>query len=151
MEGHYGVLFLTACEIHSAKVLSLLLSDLVCVVMKDMTPPLVMEFVYLSKQTCDERSAPYWTGEFMLARYREVVEIVLHFRESKEKLIRRAVISLIPRLAAFAPERFAATYLSTCTDYLINIVKCVPQILTILPNGNLLWQASRVGGLHVAI
>ncbi|BDA44527.1 Serine/threonine-protein kinase TOR [Coccomyxa sp. Obi] len=63
------------------------------------------------------------TGEFMLARYREVVEIVLHFRESKEKLIRRAVISLIPRLAAFAPERFAATYLSTCTDYLINIVK----------------------------
>jgi FKBP12-rapamycin complex-associated protein len=61
----------------------------------------------------------------MLARYREVVEIVLHFRESKEKLIRRAVISLIPRLAAFAPERFAATYLSTCTDYLINIVKCV--------------------------
>ena len=65
----------------------------------------------------------------MLARYREVVEIVLHFRESKEKLIRRAVISLIPRLAAFAPERFAATYLSTCTDYLINIVKCVHTLI----------------------
>ncbi len=62
-------------------------------------------------------------GEFMLARYREVVEIVLHFRESKEKQIQRAVISLIPRLAAFAPERFAATYLNTCVDYLINIVK----------------------------
>ena len=59
----------------------------------------------------------------MLARYREVVEVVLHFRESKEKLIRRAVISLIPRLAAFAPERFAATYLPTCTDYLINTLK----------------------------
>ena len=64
-----------------------------------------------------------YAGEFMLARYREVVEIVLHFRESKEKQIQRAVISLIPRLAAFAPERFAATYLSTCVDYLINIVK----------------------------
>ena len=60
----------------------------------------------------------------MLARYREVVEIVLHFRESKEKQIQRAVISLIPRLAAFAPERFAATYLDTCVDYLISIVKC---------------------------
>ena len=58
-----------------------------------------------------------------LPRYREVVEIVLHFRESKEKQIQRAVISLIPRLAAFAPERFAATYLDTCVDYLISIVK----------------------------
>lgn len=64
----------------------------------------------------------------MLARYREVVEIVLHFRESKEKQIQRAVISLIPRLAAFAPERFAATYLNTCVDYLISIVKCACQI-----------------------
>ena len=62
-------------------------------------------------------------GEFMLARYREVVDIVLHFRDHKERIIRRAVVSLIPRLAAFAPERFAATYLPTCTDYLITIVK----------------------------
>lgn len=75
----------------------------------------------------------------MLARYREVVEIVLHFRESKEKLIRRAVISLIPRLAAFAPERFAATYLSTCTDYLINIVKCEPHSPVKKPNGYVGW------------
>lgn len=46
-------------------------------------------------------------GEFLLARYREVVETVLRFKDSKEKLIRRAVIALLPRLAAFAPERFA--------------------------------------------
>ena len=73
-------------------------------------------------QSCDK--CLLWdAGEFMLARYREVVEIVLHFRESKEKQIQRAVISLIPRLAAFAPERFAATYLNTCVDYLISIVK----------------------------
>ena len=65
----------------------------------------------------------------MLARYREVVEIVLHFRDSKEKQIQRAVISLIPRLAAFAPERFAATYLDTCVDYLISIVKCAQLTL----------------------
>lgn len=74
----------------------------------------------------------------MLARYREVVEIVLHFRESKEKLIRRAVISLIPRLAAFAPERFAATYLASCTDYLINVVKCGRRpISTVLMSGHI--------------
>lgn len=62
-------------------------------------------------------------GEFMLARYREVVETVLRFRESKERLIRRAVISLLPRLAAFAPERFAATYLKQCTNYLLSVLK----------------------------
>ena len=59
----------------------------------------------------------------MLARYREVVETVLRFRESKERLIRRAVISLLPKLAAFAPERFAATYLKQCTNYLLSVLK----------------------------
>jgi hypothetical protein len=29
------------------------------------------------------------TGEFLLARYREVVETVLRFKDSKEKMIRR--------------------------------------------------------------
>ena len=40
-------------------------------------------------------------------RYREVVETVMRFKDSKEKQIRRAVINLLPRLASFAPERFA--------------------------------------------
>ena len=62
-------------------------------------------------------------GEFMLARYREVVETVLRFRDSKEKLIRRAVIALIPRLAAFAPERFAATYLRVCSEHLLGVLR----------------------------
>ena len=62
-------------------------------------------------------------GEFMLARYREVVETVLRFRDSKERLIRRAVISLLPKLAAFAPERFAATYLKQCTNHLLSVLK----------------------------
>ena len=60
----------------------------------------------------------------MLARYREVVETVLRFRGSKEKLIRRAVIALIPRLAAFAPERFAATYLRVCSEHLLGVLRC---------------------------
>ncbi len=50
----------------------------------------------------------------MLARYREVVETVMRFRNSKERLIRTAVIMLLPRLADFAPERFANTYLQVC-------------------------------------
>jgi serine/threonine-protein kinase mTOR len=63
------------------------------------------------------------TGEFMLARYREVVTTVLAYRDAKEKLVRRAAIALLPRLAAFAPERFAATYLPVSTAHLLSILK----------------------------
>ncbi|GBG00672.1 target of rapamycin kinase [Raphidocelis subcapitata] len=63
------------------------------------------------------------TGEFLLARYREVVETVLRFKDSREKLIRRAVIALLPRLAAFAPERFAQDYLSKCISHLLSVLR----------------------------
>ncbi len=59
----------------------------------------------------------------MLARYREVVETVLRFRDSKEKLIRHAVITLLPLLAAFAPERFSRTYLTVATAHLLSVLK----------------------------
>lgn len=62
------------------------------------------------------------TGEFMLARYREVVTTVLKFRDSKERIIRLAVISLLPRLAHFSPERFSVTYLGTGADFLLGVL-----------------------------
>jgi FKBP12-rapamycin complex-associated protein len=58
----------------------------------------------------------------MLARYREVCDTVLRFRDSKEKLVRRAVITLLPRLAAFAPERFVKSYLKQATEYLLGVL-----------------------------
>ena len=58
----------------------------------------------------------------MLARYREVCETVLKFRESKEKLVRRAVITLLPRLAAFAPERFVKAYLQQSCEHLVAVL-----------------------------
>lgn len=62
------------------------------------------------------------TGEFMLARYREVCDTVLRFRDSKEKLVRRAVITLLPRLAAFAPERFVRSYLKHAIEHLLGVL-----------------------------
>ncbi|GAX78992.1 hypothetical protein CEUSTIGMA_g6432.t1 [Chlamydomonas eustigma] len=68
------------------------------------------------------------TGEFLLARYKEVVETVLRFKDSKEKQIRRAVIVLLPRLAAFSPERFvSAEYLSKALVHLISVLKHQPE------------------------
>lgn len=39
-------------------------------------------------------------------RYKEVVEAVFRFKDAKEKHVRRAVLALLPRMAAFSPERF---------------------------------------------
>jgi FKBP12-rapamycin complex-associated protein len=58
----------------------------------------------------------------MLARYREVCATVLKFRDSKEKLIRKAVITLLPRLAAFAPERFVKSYLKESVEHLLSVL-----------------------------
>lgn len=48
---------------------------------------------------------------------------MLRFKDSKDKLIRRAVLLLIPRLAAFAPERFATDYLSKCIAHVLSVLK----------------------------
>ena len=44
------------------------------------------------------------TGEFMLSRYKEVAETVLRLHDSRERIVRRSVVELIPKLAAFAAE-----------------------------------------------
>ena len=75
------------------------------------------------------------TGEFLLARYKEVVETVLRFRDSKEKLIRRAVLVLVPRMAAFAPERFASEYLNKCITHLLSVLKANPGACLLLRGG----------------
>ena len=63
------------------------------------------------------------TGEFMLARYREVVEMVIQYRDSREKIIRSSVVTILPRIASFAPERFAQTYLEESMTFLLNALK----------------------------
>lgn len=65
-------------------------------------------------------------------RYKEVVETVLRFKDSKEKLIRRAVLVLVPRLAAFAPERFAAEYLSKCIAHVLSVLKHPGELHAVL-------------------
>ena len=62
------------------------------------------------------------SGEFMLARYREAVDTVLQYRESKHLIIKQAVIALLPKMAAFAPEKFALSYLDTCTSHLLRVL-----------------------------
>eukprot|EP00850_Spirogloea_muscicola_P011604 SM000072S21238 [mRNA] locus=s72:583526:601430:+ [translate_table: standard] len=51
------------------------------------------------------------TGEFMMARYKEVADIVLKYRDHRERLVRRSITSLLPRIAHFLRDRFVSSYL----------------------------------------
>lgn len=62
------------------------------------------------------------TGEFMVPRFREVCDTVLQYKDSRDKLVRRTVCSLLPRLAKFCPDAFVRGYLDTCLEYLIRAV-----------------------------
>jgi FKBP12-rapamycin complex-associated protein len=65
------------------------------------------------------------TGNFMSmnSRFKDVCDTILKYRDHKERIIRRTVINLLPRLAAFAPEEFAAKYLDVCMQALLGVLK----------------------------
>ena len=63
------------------------------------------------------------TGEFMLSRYKEVTETVLKFYRSRRLIVRRSVIDLIPKLAAFSPRRFADSYLPLACGVLLTSIR----------------------------
>lgn len=58
------------------------------------------------------------TGEFMLARYREVVSNVLRFKDHPDADVRLQVNFLLPKLAMFSPERFCMSYLAVAEAHL---------------------------------
>jgi FKBP12-rapamycin complex-associated protein len=59
----------------------------------------------------------------MNSRFKDVCDTILKYRDHKERIIRRTVINLLPRLAAFAPEEFAAKYLDVCMQALLGVLK----------------------------
>ena len=63
------------------------------------------------------------TGEFMQPRYREVCEIVMRYREHKDKFIRETVIALIPLLASYHPTSFHSFYFRDALSYLLTSLK----------------------------
>ena len=63
------------------------------------------------------------SGMFMHERYNDVCEVILRHRDHKDGLIRRTVVSLIPRLAEYNPDEFVATYLHKCMSHLLGQLK----------------------------
>ena len=63
------------------------------------------------------------TGEFMLARFKEVCETVLKYKDYRDKDVRETVIALLSQLAAFCPEAFIRGYLDICLTHIITTLK----------------------------
>lgn len=59
----------------------------------------------------------------MLARFKEVCETVLKYKDYRDKDVRETVIQLLPRLAAFCPEAFVRGYLDICLNHIIGTLK----------------------------
>ncbi|KAF8468992.1 armadillo-type protein [Kalaharituber pfeilii] len=57
-------------------------------------------------------------GMFMHDCYRDVCEVVMRFKDHRDHLIRRLVISLIPTLASYNPAEFVSSYLHKCMLHL---------------------------------
>ena len=57
-------------------------------------------------------------GMFMHEHYRDVCEVVMRFKDHRDHLIRRLVISLIPNLASYNPVDFVQFYLHKCMMHL---------------------------------
>ncbi|KAF2204804.1 hypothetical protein GQ43DRAFT_387121 [Delitschia confertaspora ATCC 74209] len=57
------------------------------------------------------------------AKYQDVCNQVLKYREQRDFLIRKEVITLIPTMASYSPSDFSATFLHVCMVYLHSIIR----------------------------
>jgi serine/threonine-protein kinase mTOR len=57
------------------------------------------------------------------------VDTVLYLRDSKYVNVKMQVMLLIPKMSAFAPEKFVVAYLDTCTQHLLNVMSKDPPSL----------------------
>lgn len=63
------------------------------------------------------------SGPFMHKRFKESCDRILKYREHRDKLLRRTVIRLLPKLAASHPESFVLNYRHTCINHLLSTLK----------------------------
>ncbi|BBN14806.1 serine/threonine-protein kinase mTOR [Marchantia polymorpha subsp. ruderalis] len=63
------------------------------------------------------------TREFMMSRYKEVAEIVFKYRDHRDRLVRRSITALLPRIANFLRDRFVTSYLKICMEHLLNVMR----------------------------
>ncbi|KAI8813143.1 armadillo-type protein [Cladochytrium replicatum] len=57
--------------------------------------------------------------KYMESRFRDRCDTVMRYKESRDSLVRRTVIVMLPTLASFQPDAFVASYLDSSMAYLL--------------------------------
>ena len=70
------------------------------------------------------------SGDFMAPKFAEACDLVLKYKDSRNKLVRRTVIALLPRLAQYQPDAFISGYLDTILSHLIESLKVASERAT---------------------
>lgn len=78
------------------------------------------------------------TKNFMMPRYMETCTAIMHLRENKSKLVKFALLGLLPQVAAYCPDIFADSYLNDGVDFLVKCNKNADfKAETLLSSGKL--------------
>jgi FKBP12-rapamycin complex-associated protein len=56
-------------------------------------------------------------------KYAEVSEMIFRFKESRDILIRRSVIQILPKLALFSPDEFVDKHAHASLQFLLDQLK----------------------------
>eukprot|EP00736_Rhodelphis_marinus_P007859 Rmarinus@m.12108 len=62
-------------------------------------------------------------GDYVEIRFKELCDAVLRFKDHRDRLIRRTVITLLPHIAQFSPNNFVRMYLTSCVNHLLSAVR----------------------------
>jgi FKBP12-rapamycin complex-associated protein len=63
------------------------------------------------------------TGDFMVPRFKEVCKAIMQFKDHRSRIVKGAIIHLLPSLAQFCPDSFARTHLDEAMDMLLKCCK----------------------------
>jgi len=63
------------------------------------------------------------TGTALRPHYRSMCDTVMGYRDSKDPLVRRTVMALIPHLAHFSPQQFVAGHADEALDFLLSTLR----------------------------
>lgn len=78
------------------------------------------------------------TGDFMVPRFKEICMAIMALKDHRSKVVRSAIVELLPSLAQFCPDAFARSFLDESVDILVKNCK-LPELkpLALLSIGRL--------------
>ncbi|GAM22047.1 hypothetical protein SAMD00019534_052220 [Acytostelium subglobosum LB1] len=63
------------------------------------------------------------TGDFMFNKFKDVCETILRYKEHRDKLVKKTVITLLPSMALFCPKDFVHHHLNNCMIHVLASLK----------------------------